>query len=63
LLRTIHGASPRVGAGNVWFSLLGFMGMYTVLSILWLFLVYREIERGPEPENAQHAGETPLAAD
>ena len=47
LLRTIHGASPRVGAGSVWFTLLGFMGMYTVLSILWLFLVYREIERGP----------------
>ena len=63
LMRTIHGASPRVAAGNAWFTLLGFMGMYTVLSILWLFLVYREIERGPEPENAQHAGETPLAAD
>jgi len=63
LMRTIHGASPRVAAGNAWFTLLGFMGMYTVLSILWLFLVYREIERGPEPENAQPAGETPLAAD
>ena len=28
---------------------LGFMGMYTVLSILFLFLVRREIEHGPEP--------------
>jgi cytochrome d ubiquinol oxidase subunit I len=63
LLRTIHGASPRVGAGNAWFTLLGFMGMYTVLSILWLFLVYREIERGPEPENAQQAGVTAPVAD
>jgi len=52
LMRTIHGASPRVGAGNAWFTLLGFMGMYTVLSILWLFLIYREIERGPEPEGS-----------
>jgi hypothetical protein len=25
------------------------MGMYTVLSILVLFLVYRELEHGPEP--------------
>jgi cytochrome d ubiquinol oxidase subunit I len=49
VLRTSQGASPRVGPGNAWFSLLGFMGMYTVLSILWLFLVYREIEAGPEP--------------
>jgi cytochrome d ubiquinol oxidase subunit I len=48
LMRTAHGASPRVGAGNAWFTLIGFMGMYTVLSILWLFLVYREIETGPQ---------------
>jgi cytochrome d ubiquinol oxidase subunit I len=50
VMRTVHGASPRVVAGNVWFTLLGFMGMYTLLAILWLFLVYREIEHGPEPE-------------
>jgi cytochrome bd ubiquinol oxidase subunit I len=48
LMRTAAGASPRVSAGNAWFTLLGFMGMYTVLSILWLFLVWREIELGPE---------------
>jgi cytochrome d ubiquinol oxidase subunit I len=49
LMRTAHGASPRVGAGNAWFTLIGFMGMYTVLGILWLFLMWREIEIGPEP--------------
>jgi len=48
LMRTAHGASPRVGAGNVWFTLLGFMGMYGLLAILFLFLIYREIEHGPE---------------
>jgi cytochrome d ubiquinol oxidase subunit I len=48
LMRTSEGASPRVGAGNVWFTLIGFMGMYGVLAILWLFLVWREIENGPE---------------
>jgi cytochrome bd ubiquinol oxidase subunit I len=50
LMRTAHGASPRVEAGNAWFTLIGFMGLYTVLGILWLFLVYREIEDGPESE-------------
>jgi cytochrome d ubiquinol oxidase subunit I len=49
LMRTVHGASPRVGAGNAWFTLIGFMGLYTVLGILWLFLLYREIEIGPGP--------------
>jgi cytochrome d ubiquinol oxidase subunit I len=49
LMRTAHGISPRVVAGNAWFTLLGFMGMYSVLTILWLFLIYREIELGPEP--------------
>src|SRR5262249_10075451 len=48
LMRTVHGVSPRVNAGNAWFTLIGFMGMYTVLSILWLFLLWREIELGPE---------------
>jgi cytochrome d ubiquinol oxidase subunit I len=49
LMRTEHGISPKVGAGNAWFTLIGFMGMYALLAILWLFLVYREIELGPEP--------------
>jgi len=30
--------------------LLGFLGMYTVLGILFLFLLRREIEHGPAPE-------------
>ena len=50
LMRTAHGISPKVDAGNAWFTLIGFMGLYTVLGLLWLFLVYREIEDGPEPE-------------
>ena len=61
VLRTAQGASPRVGAGNAWFTLLGFMGMYTVLSILWLFLVYREIEAGPEP-GPRREGSAEMAA-
>nr|HEV7954780.1 cytochrome ubiquinol oxidase subunit I [Candidatus Acidoferrales bacterium] len=48
LMRTQAGISPRVSAGNAWFTLIGFFGMYTVLSILFLFLVYREIDRGPD---------------
>src|SRR5260370_31253221 len=48
---TASGVSTRVVAGNAWFTLIGFMGMYTVLAILWLFLIYREIELGPDPGN------------
>jgi len=47
LMRTDQGYSTMVSAGNGLFTLLGFMGMYTVLSILFLFLVRREIENGP----------------
>ena len=60
LMRTSHGVSPRVGAGNAWFTLIGFMGMYTVLGILWLFLVWREIEIGPEPSDKSR-GQTDAA--
>jgi cytochrome bd ubiquinol oxidase subunit I len=47
LFRTADGYSKTVSAGNGIFTLLGFFGMYTVLGVLFLFLVRREIETGP----------------
>jgi cytochrome d ubiquinol oxidase subunit I len=52
LMRTSEGYSKLVSAGNGLFTLLGFMGMYTVLAILFLFLVGREIENGPVAQPA-----------
>jgi cytochrome d ubiquinol oxidase subunit I len=49
LMRTSEGSSPYVSAGNALFTLIGFMGMYMLLGILFLFLVRREVEHGPEP--------------
>ncbi len=49
LMRTADGSSHLVSGGNALFTLLGFMGLYTVLSMLALFLVIREIEHGPAP--------------
>ena len=54
LMRTADGYSKMVSAGNAMFTLLGFMGMYTVLGILFLFLVRREIEHGPGGEQVSH---------
>ena len=48
LMRTSEGSSPFVTAGSSMFTLIGFMGMYLLLGILFLFLVYREVEHGPE---------------
>jgi len=52
VMRTGQGFSSRVSAGNTLFTLLGFMGLYMVLGILFLFLVHREIDHGPAPEPA-----------
>ncbi|MGA8492353.1 MAG: cytochrome ubiquinol oxidase subunit I [Terriglobales bacterium] len=52
LMLTADGYSKTVSAGNGMFTLLGFMGMYMVLGILFLFLVRREIENGPAAEPA-----------
>jgi len=52
LMRTADGYSKNVSAGNGLFTLLGFLGMYMVLGILFLFLVHREIEIGPTSEMA-----------
>jgi len=48
LMRTEEGASPYVSAGNTMFTLIGFMGIYAFLSVLFLFLMYREIGHGPK---------------
>ena len=51
---TADGYSKSVSAGNGMFTLLGFMGMYMVLGILFIFLVRREIENGPTAQPAAH---------
>jgi cytochrome d ubiquinol oxidase subunit I len=56
LMRTSQGVSPRVSAGNGLFTLIGFMGLYLLLGILFLFLVHREIEHGPAPEATTSGG-------
>ncbi len=52
LMRTADGFSHTVSAGNGLFTLIGFMGLYTLLGLLFTVLVYREINRGPEPRVA-----------
>ena len=58
LMRTSEGYSNTVSAGNGLFTLLGFMGLYALLALLFTVLIYREISNGPEPKQlaaAQHA--------
>lgn len=47
LFRTADGDSNVVSAGDTIFTLIGFVGLYMVLGLLFLFLVGREIARGP----------------
>src|SRR5947199_10348947 len=57
-LRTADGISPLVHSGNALFTLLGFLGMYLLLGLLFLFLIAEMIRHGPLPVNhrpADHA--------
>lgn len=58
LLRTAHGYSPHVSAGNALFTLLGFLGMYAVLSVLWIVIVYRTVQQGPAAESTHTSMKT-----
>jgi cytochrome bd ubiquinol oxidase subunit I len=60
LMRTAEGASPRVSAGSGLFTLLGFMGLYLLLGLLFVLLVIREVAHGPE---AVAAGQEPYRPD
>ena len=48
ILKTTAGVSPTVSAGNSLFTLMGFLGMYGLLGTLFLFVIAREIQNGPE---------------
>src|SRR5262249_48934020 len=39
LQRTIHGTSPALSGGDVAFTTLGFMGLYLVMGVLYLYLI------------------------
>ena len=65
LLRTDQGASTVVSSGNVLFTLLGFMGMYAIMWLLYMLLLLREVAHGPvaEDESGTHGrveGDDPL---
>jgi len=47
LFRTSEGVSDVVSGGDVLFTLIGFVGLYFVLGVLYLFLIGREIAHGP----------------
>jgi cytochrome d ubiquinol oxidase subunit I len=49
LMRMTEGASPTVSAGNTLFTLLGFVGLYILLGMLFLLLVGKIINQGPKP--------------
>ena len=49
LLKTADGASPTVAGGEVLFTLIGFLGMYFILGVLFIYLTLREIAVGPSP--------------
>lgn len=52
LLRTRDGSSLQVSSGTALFSLLGFLGLYALLSLLFFFLITRVVARGPEERSA-----------
>lgn len=50
LLKTTEGISPTVSSGNTLFTLLGFVGLYLLLGLLFVVLVGKTIYEGPEPK-------------
>ena len=46
-IKTIDGVSPTVSSGNTLFTLLGFIGLYIILGLLFLLLVGKTIHEGP----------------
>lgn len=54
LMHTNAGTSATVSAGNGLFTLLGFLGIYFLLGVLFLLLVIRTINHGPSSTAESH---------
>ncbi len=54
LQRTRDASSPLVPGGNVVFTLLGFMGLYLLIGLLFVYLVFRQLARGPLAAEGAH---------
>lgn len=55
LLRTAEGSSPLVHTGNALFTLIGFLGLYLMLGLLFLFLVAEWLRQGPASKRLRPA--------
>ena len=53
IFRTSEGYSRAVNNGDATFTLIGFVGLYFVLGLAFLYLTGREIVRGPDAQEAQ----------
>ena len=52
LFHTSEGYSKMVSNGDTIFTLIGFIGLYFVLGLLFLYMTGRELVRGPDEEEA-----------
>lgn len=62
LLRTDEGTSPLVHSGNALFTLLGFLGLYLLLGLLFLLILMEIIRQGPAPSADNPTQATKLTA-
>jgi len=62
LFRTSEGYSKVVGAGDAIFTLIGFVGLYFILGLLFLYLTGREIHHGPDASAPEVLTPTPGGA-
>jgi cytochrome d ubiquinol oxidase subunit I len=60
LFHTRDGYSKLVSNGDTIFTLIGFTGLYFVIGLLFLALVGREINRGPDGEESSGLGKEPV---
>jgi cytochrome d ubiquinol oxidase subunit I len=56
LMRTADGVSQNVSAGETVFTLFGFMGLYALIGLVYLWILVRLIGKGPEDEIADIEG-------
>ncbi len=54
VMRTADGTSLQVSGGNTLFTLLGFMGLYALLSLVYILALVKIVQKGPAAGSESH---------
>ena len=53
LFTTAQSVSPNVTAADLWISIIAFLGAYTILAVVLITLIVKQVKKGPQKDTPE----------